>query len=229
MKLFRWSSPETIASDLDLVQAKTVVPHEDRIDNVLAAAKLVGLPLSNVSVFGDRSIKGARTVDDTILKEEELAAPYEYTPEQIMKDPAYLYFTSGTTGRKKVVIMTQRVLMTCMLLTDNWDFADFNILAYIEFHHASLLVTIMHIAVYYGRTAYIMAHYNFRGLCKAIEKYKINFAATQPYIVAVLAKDSIAHEYDLSSLKLFVCCGAALDKSITAVATDRLGLKIINA
>ncbi|KAI8084043.1 uncharacterized protein B0P05DRAFT_570449 [Gilbertella persicaria] len=222
------SSPERIASDFDIARPKLVVAHIDTIDSVLAAAKIYGLDESHILIFGDTDMKGARTVDATLLSGDELATPYEYTPEQIGNDPAYLYFTSGTTGRKKAVKVTQRMIITSLILIEEFSLPSANMLAYTEFHHASSLLTAIHQPLYCGITVYVMPHFTFIGICEAIQKYKIAFMVAQPYIVSSMAKDKIAAEYDFSSLQCIMCCGAALDQNITLTAKERLGLNVIN-
>ncbi|KAI9477859.1 MAG: hypothetical protein EXX96DRAFT_228449 [Benjaminiella poitrasii] len=223
------STPEKIATDLTTVQAKLVIAHKDTLKSVLAAAKSYGLSESNVLVFGDIATKGVRTVNETILEGDELAEPYKYTPEEIMNDPAYLYFTSGTTGAKKAVKLTQHNMICCLTFKTDWPFDDVNILAYTEYHHVSSLITAIHFAIYAGYTTYVMAHYSLRAFCEAVEKYKINLTITQPFIVSALAKDSLVEDYDISSLKVVLCCGAALDNSVTLTVRERIGLLIINA
>lgn len=223
------STPEMIASDLDVVQPKLLISHKDTLDSALAAAKIFGLPESHILMFGDYSIKGIRTVEETLLSGSELAKPYTYTSQELVESPAYLYFTSGTTGRKKAVIITQSCMSASLHFKDSWPFENMNALAYTEYHHASSLVANMHFFIYFGVTSYVMAHYSLENLCSVVEKYKINMTTTQPYIISALAKDDIANQYDLSSLKFVLCCGAALDNTVTHTVMDRLGIHIFNA
>ncbi|KAI8966944.1 hypothetical protein BDF20DRAFT_830552 [Mycotypha africana] len=220
--------PDKIAEDLDTVQAKLIITHKDNLTNVLAGANIFGMHESRIITFGNVSVHGLSTVDDTILSKEEYAEPMTFTEDQLKNDPAYLYFTSGTTGRKKAVIMTQGGLLASMHVMEDWDVYEINLLAYTEFHHASSLLIVLHLAIIFGYTCYVVSHYDIRTLCEAIEKYKIHVTATQPYILAAFAKDRVAEEYDLSSLKLVVSAGAALDNSVTLLAKERLGLTVIN-
>ncbi|KAI8637517.1 hypothetical protein BD408DRAFT_486165 [Parasitella parasitica] len=222
------SSVDLIAADLDIVQAKILIVHWDTLENSLAAAKIVGLPESNILVFGDLGFNNVRTVNETILKGNELAKPVEFSEQEMMNNPAYLYFTSGTTGRKKAVMITQNNILNSMFLKDDWSIENLHILAYTEYHHASSLFVVMHLSLYLGFTTFVMAHYTFPKLCAAIEKFKIKFMATQPFIISALAKDGVANEYNLSSLKYVVCGGAPLDNSVTLTVKKRLGLSILN-
>jgi acyl-coenzyme A synthetase/AMP-(fatty) acid ligase len=218
-----------IAADLDTVQPKILISHKDTLDSALAAAKIYGLPESHILMFGGYSMKGIRTVDDTILSGNELATPYAYTTQEIAESPAYLYFTSGTTGNKKAVIITQKTIAVVLHFKDDCPYENMNALAYTEYHHASSLVANMHLFILFGVTTFVMAHYSLHNLCRAVETFKINMTTTQPYIISALAKDEIADQYDLSTLKVVLCCGAALDNSVTRAVMNRLGIAIFNA
>lgn len=222
------SSPESIASDLDIVKPSILIAHPETLDNVLEAAKIYGLDESNVLVLGNQDIKGIKAVDTTLLGGSELATPYRYTSEEITKDPAYLYFTSGTTGRKKAVIITQYMLINYLTLVDKLDLPVATYLGYTEFHHASSLLIVMHQCLFMGSPVYVMPHYSFDKFCTAIEKYQINMMVIQPYILSALARDDVTSKYNLSSLKAVICCGAALDQSITLTVKEKLGLSVFN-
>ncbi|KAI8352448.1 hypothetical protein EDC96DRAFT_567073 [Choanephora cucurbitarum] len=222
------SSPANIASDLDIVKPKAVIAHPETLDNVLEAVKIYGLDQSNVLVLGSQDIKGIRAVDTTLLGGDELATPYNYTPEEIVNDPAYLYFTSGTTGRKKAVIITQYMLINYLTLIDEIQIPIANMLGYTEFHHASSVLISMHQCLFMGSPVYVMPHYSFDKLCAAIEKYQINMMVLQPYILSALAKEQVTSKYNLTSLKSVICCGAALDKSVISTVKERLNLDVFN-
>ncbi|KAI8966949.1 hypothetical protein BDF20DRAFT_918033 [Mycotypha africana] len=217
-----------IAHDLNVVQAKVVVTHKDNYAKVLEACACAHLPKTNVVVFGDAAVGGLRTVHDTLLSKQELAEPMTFTADQLANDPAFLYFTSGTTGDKKAVIITQRIVMANLAIKKEWPFDDINILAYTEFHHASSLLTAMNFAFQNGATVYVMPHYTLRRFCEALEKYSIHLTNTQPYIIAALTKEKVAEEYDLSSLSYAICCGAALDHSVTLAAKEKIGLRVFD-
>jgi acyl-coenzyme A synthetase/AMP-(fatty) acid ligase len=213
---------------LEVVKAKYLIAHVETLDRALAAAKIHGLPESNILIFGDTGAPDCiRCVDGTLLDGEELGTPIEYTKEEIMNDPAFLYFTSGTTGRKKAVMVTQYAICSSVHMKD-WPYHNVNILSYTEFHHASALLTTMHLPIYFGSTSFIMAHYSLRNFCAAVQNHQIHMTTTQPYVISALANNEITKEYDISSLKGVVCGGAALDNSITRLAKEKLGLPVLN-
>lgn len=213
---------------MEVVQAKYLIAHVETLEKALAAAKIYGLSEANILVFGDTgAIDTIRCVDDTLYSSEELGTPIEYTKEEIMNDPVYLYFTSGTTGRKKAVMVTQYSALSCIHMKD-WPYENANILSYTEFHHASALITTTHFPMFFGSTSFIMAHYSLRNFCAAIQTHEIHMTTTQPYVISALANDKIPKEYDISSLAGVLCCGAALDISIVHLAKEKLNLPVLN-
>lgn len=208
------------------VQAKFLISHEETIDKALAAAKIAGITESNIVIFGKTGIQGIRAVDDTLLKGDEEAEPLKYTSEQMQNDPAVLYFTSGTTGRKKAVIRTQINLLFSMVKKNiNTNSV---VLSYLDFNHSTSLVAIMLISLYYGCTNHLLNHYSFRGLCSAIERYKSTYISCAPYVISSLVKDPIAREYDISSLNMLGSCGAVLKKAVIEDAKNELGIIVLD-
>lgn len=217
---------EDIIYDIKTVQAKYMITHVDVIDKALLAAKEAGIDTSNIVVFGDTSVQGIRAVDDTLLKGDQEGEPLTFTAEQMQNDPSVLYFTSGTTGRKKAVIRTQNNLLysTFKLNVD----PSCVVVSYLDFNHSTSLVSILLMAPYYGCTNYLLNHYSFRDLCAAVEKYKPRFITCAPYVVSSLMKDSITKEYDISSLQMIGCSGALLKHSVILEAHKQLGIAVLN-
>lgn len=89
----------TAASCLETVQAKIIVAHPDTLSRAQEAAKLAGIPIKNILVFGD-------SANDVFWNHQDVITPVKYTEEQLDRLPCFLYFTSGTTGKKKAVIIT---------------------------------------------------------------------------------------------------------------------------
>ncbi|GAN10824.1 phenylacetyl- protein [Mucor ambiguus] len=220
------SMVEDIAYDIKTVQAKYLITHVDIIDKALLAAKEAGIDEANIVVFGDASVQGIRAVNDTLLKGEQEAEPFKFTAMQMQNDPAVLYFTSGTTGGKKAVVRTQNNLLYRMIRSRAT--ASSVVVTYLDFNHSTSLVTVLLMAPYYGYTSYLLNHYSFRGLCAAIERYKPNFITCAPYVVMSLIKDSIAKEYDISSLKTIGCSGALLKQDVILKAHKQLGIVVLN-
>ncbi|KAK4511200.1 uncharacterized protein ATC70_012414 [Mucor velutinosus] len=220
------SMVEDIVYDIRTVQAKYMITHVDVIDRALLAAREAGIDKSNIVIFGDTEVQGVRAVNDTLLRDNQEAEPLMFTAEQMQNDPAVLYFTSGTTGRKKAVIRTQNNLLYSAFKS-NIDTSAV-VVSYLDFNHSTSLVSILLMAPYYGYTNYLLNHYSFRNLCAAIEKYKPSFITCAPYVVSSLMKDSIVKEYDISSLKIIGCSGALLKQNVILKAHKQLGIVVLN-
>jgi long-subunit acyl-CoA synthetase (AMP-forming) len=91
-------TPKELAYQLEMTNAKVLIAHATNIDSALAAAKLVGLPKSNVFVFGNQAAQGCLPYTQVFLGERR-ANPVELSAEETKETVAYLCFSSGTTGK----------------------------------------------------------------------------------------------------------------------------------
>ncbi|KAL9539933.1 hypothetical protein MBANPS3_009978 [Mucor bainieri] len=133
----------------------------------------------------------------------------------------------GTTGRKKAVVKTHNNLLHSTIRTTTVN-PSVAMLSYLNFYHATALVTVLLMAPYYGCTYHLLNHYSFPGLCAAIEKYKPVFITCAPYVVSSLLKDNIAKEYDISSLKSISSSGSHLKQSVILEAYKQLGIAVLS-
>lgn len=82
-------------------KAQYVVAHPFNLDTALAAAKLVGIPSSNVwSIIKDPRNR-APEWKSVIVNSKDEAEPIKFTQEQCKNTLAYVCFSSGTTGNTK--------------------------------------------------------------------------------------------------------------------------------
>jgi 4-coumarate--CoA ligase len=100
------SDVESTVSCLKTVDAKIIIAHPDTLDRAIKAAEIAGITTENVFVLGKNDIDGTRCVENAFWDHEELAVPVTYTKEELATTPCYYYFTSGTTGKKKAVVLT---------------------------------------------------------------------------------------------------------------------------
>ena len=69
-------------------------------------------------------------------------------------------------------------------------------------------------AISLGETLVLMQRFDFEGMLKAVERYKITYMPVSPPLVVALAKSELVNKYDLSSLRLLGCGGAPLGKEV---------------
>jgi len=83
---------------LEQTKAKIVIASEETLAVALEAAKLAGIPKSNVLVFGNREVNGTQPYTNVLMADYEMEA-VEYSYEEACNTIAYLCFSSGTTGK----------------------------------------------------------------------------------------------------------------------------------
>lgn len=93
-----------ILHQLTLTKAKVIIGHPDNIDRVLVAASQAGVPQSHIFVLGSHEIKGCQSF--RVLLGKRIGEITKLTAEESKTTPAYLCFSSGTTGQSKGVITT---------------------------------------------------------------------------------------------------------------------------
>ncbi|CAO3626134.1 unnamed protein product [Mucor fragilis] len=220
---------ESAAVCLSTVDAKIIIASVETIDNVLKAAKIAGVPSSNIFVFGDEDVQGCLSFNKTFMDHDEKVVPTVWAPEELATAPCYLCFTSGTTGKKKAVTLTHKSLTSALLLKEDWKFDKVNMLTHTDFHHVSALLITIHMNLFHGCTTYILKKYTFEKMLLAIQDCKIHVMATQPWIAAAMAKEPILDEYDLSSFQLAVVGGSCIDKAVCMTFHKRLNAAIVSA
>jgi acyl-coenzyme A synthetase/AMP-(fatty) acid ligase len=86
-----------LVHQLEMTKAKLLIAHPSNVDTAVKAAMTVGLPKSNILLFGDKSVDGLLTFRQALFSERR-AAPVEIKPHEVRTRVAYLCFSSGTTG-----------------------------------------------------------------------------------------------------------------------------------
>jgi acyl-CoA synthetase (AMP-forming)/AMP-acid ligase II len=90
-----------LEKQLIVSKAKYLIAHPFNLDTALAAAKLVGIPSSNVwSIIKDPKNR-APDWRSIILNGKDEADPIRFTVEQSKNALAYICFSSGTTGNTR--------------------------------------------------------------------------------------------------------------------------------
>lgn len=95
---------QEILHQLTLTKAKVIIAHADNIDRVLAAASKAGVPRSHIFILGPQEIKGCLSF--RVLLGKRRGEITKLTAEESKTMPAYLCFSSGTTGQSKGVMTT---------------------------------------------------------------------------------------------------------------------------
>ncbi len=145
--------------------------------------------------------------------EEFLQKGSEKEPDVVVKaeDLSDLWYTSGTTGAPKGIMLTHRNILTCtqFLLCDVYDIGpDDKLLTVGALSHAGS-VRILPFMVR-GGTNYLHTHFDPGRALKEIQDSRITDVSTVPTILIGLMDSPDRPRYDLSSLKRITYAGAPM-------------------
>ncbi|KAM5571723.1 4-coumarate--CoA ligase-like 9 [Rosa sericea] len=136
-------------------------------------------------------------------------------------DTAAILFSSGTTGRVKGVVLSHRNFIALIAgmhaLRMEPDPAEpvvhpVSMFTLPLFHVFGFFMLIR--AVSGGETLVLTERFDFEGMLKAVERFKVTYMPVSPPLIVALTKSELTQKYDLSSLRLLGCGGAPLGKDV---------------
>ncbi|KAB1217320.1 4-coumarate--CoA ligase-like 9 [Morella rubra] len=138
-------------------------------------------------------------------------------------DSAAILYSSGTTGRVKGVLLTHQNLIALIAgffqLRPEWDKNEtqpkphpVSLFTLPLFHVFGFFMLVRAVAM--GETLVLMERFDFQGMLRAVEKYRVTYMPVSPPLVVMLAKSDLVMKYDLSSLQLLGCGGAPLGMEV---------------
>ncbi|CDH52778.1 phenylacetyl-ligase [Lichtheimia corymbifera JMRC:FSU:9682] len=219
-----------ILHQLTLTKAKVIIGHPDNIDRVLAAASQAGVPQPHIFVLGSHEIKGCQSF--RVLLGKRRGEITKLTAEESKTTPAYLCFSSGTTGQSKGVITTHANISVNILQYLAIDGKVINskkdsTIIMLPMFHIMTLSNILHTSIYTGTTLYVLKRYELERVCALIESKRVPFAYMVPPVLLQIAKDPVAQKYDLSSLKWINSAAAPLGTELVELLKKRLPTTIV--
>ncbi|KAL0094911.1 hypothetical protein J3Q64DRAFT_1694450 [Phycomyces blakesleeanus] len=203
--------PENVIKDIMLVRPKIIIAHKETLETVKVAANAINLEYSRILIFGDETVDGFAPFRSVLMNHSTLATQVKLTLDELSTKPAYLYFTSGTTGTRKAVIITHDNVVITFCAKQIWLTYETRYLSYTNNAHASALIVAMSNCVKNGVQTYLLKDFTLQRLCEAIQQYKIQVFATQPWVSAALTRERFVSNYDLSSLEYAISAGSPLD------------------
>ncbi|KAJ4959892.1 hypothetical protein NE237_019802 [Protea cynaroides] len=135
-------------------------------------------------------------------------------------DSAAILYSSGTTGRVKGVVLTHRNLISliagfhaALLETDEENRTQrVSLITMPLFHVFGLFMCVRSVAL--AETVVLMDRFEFEGMLRAIEAYKVAFMPVSPPLVVAMTKLEVVEKYDLSSLQWMGSGGSSLGKEV---------------
>lgn len=132
--------------------------------------------------------------------------------------PAFVLYSSGTTGRVKAVVITHRNLISMMAnikarYDEEQDMYHQVVLLLLPLFHVFGLSTLVR-CIILGDTAVLMNRFDFIEMLRNIGKYFITIIPVSPPLIAAMVKLDLVAKFNLSSLERVACGGAPLGRDL---------------
>ncbi|KAI8817136.1 uncharacterized protein EV422DRAFT_255584 [Fimicolochytrium jonesii] len=212
--------------DSGAVALITIASH---VPIALEAAKKVNIPQSRVFTLGVEKSSQLKSIRDISTTDYKLPSQL-LTDEEVRTTPAYLCYSSGTSGRSKGVQTTHynMVANVAQITSVSSDLAyvipnEHNAwTGVLPFYHIYGLNLSLHTALSLRIPVVVFAKFDLLEFLSALQKYKVTMAHIVPPIMIGLAKHPAVAKFDITSLRFLMSGAAPLDAETCVAVTHRL-------
>ncbi len=172
-----------------------------------AEALIQAYPFERVfSYFGTLNVKDSKPY------EALLQGPADLIPDSLHpqpNEPLIIIFTSGTTGKPKGAVITQKITSTMAKATvEAWGLtADDKAIINLPTSHVGGTHDLLAVQLYAGATGVLMPTFDPKQMLEFIGKYKITYFGGVPTMFRMMFKMVNVQDYDVSSVKLIIVSG----------------------
>lgn len=156
----------------------------------------------------------------------------ESAPCDPMEDIALLLYTAGTTGKSKGVIETHFNLVFNSLTHTHafraWGDREVNFAIMPMFHTAGYFLHLLPV-IYQGGTVIPIPMFDIKDAFRVIQTYGVNVIFAPPTLfIALMSQEKLIEEYDLTSLKVSIGCGAPVPVAVQENWFKFSGVRLVN-
>lgn len=199
---------------------------------LVSDAKLFA-PLASADYLADFKVIYADGAHGTVAVEDEIksALPLTNIHPTVGADPAYLVYTSGTTGYPKGVLHAQQALLGRLPAATNWfafkpDSRD-RIMHSGKFNWTYVLGTAMMDPLYQGKTVVVYEGENSpERWLELIKQHSCNVFIGVPTIFRQILQKTQASSTSVPTLTHAMCAGEHLTDEVLGQWTERFGFPI---
>lgn len=144
------------------------------------------------------------------------------------EDSAYIFYTSGTTGNPKGVLLSHRnVLADVDGVTRALNLEEnMTALIFLPLFHVNAMISCM-FALGIGLQIVLRRQFSASEFWEVVDKYKVNFWSAVPAVYQILLTDPGRQKCDLSSLQFGICGAAPLTEETMKSFQDTFGIPIV--
>ncbi|SEH17238.1 acetyl-CoA synthetase [Natronorubrum sediminis] len=215
--------PDALSFRLEDSETVAFVAHDDSLEALRTVAPDIGV-LETTLVVGDESLTDEETAFWDALEGQPSTFETVSTPAD---DPAMMIYTSGTTGNPKGVIHPHRSMLGALpaVLLGQYNLqvrADDVNRTVVEWSWIGSLYLSLFPALYFGTPTVIDASGEFdpEREFELIDRYDVTTTGGPATALRMLVHSESADRYDLSSVRVIVQGGEALDRDTATRLTD---------
>ncbi|PHH80838.1 hypothetical protein CDD83_3660 [Cordyceps sp. RAO-2017] len=213
-------------------EAKAIFTCASLLDNALAVARTLGIPEDRVFLLptpGAAAHSGRAasvpTVDDLAAEGRGLA-PVErprWIRGQAARQPAFLSYSSGTSGLPKAVIISHRNVIANIVqlcLPEVGTRRQLGIrtqtsLGVLPFTHIYGLVMVSLVAHYRGDQIVVLPKFDLAAVLAAVQRFRIEeLKVVPPILIQISRRPELCAKYDLSSIRWLFSGAAPLGSEV---------------
>ncbi|KDE04365.1 hypothetical protein MVLG_05244 [Microbotryum lychnidis-dioicae p1A1 Lamole] len=223
-------TPNELAHQINISDADLLLVGSNLVDVAKKAVQEAGLKESQIFVLpgvdGKINLQGLESYEVLIGSGKgfkQLKVPDIYAP-------AYLPFSSGTTGRGKgVAVSTFNITSVSLQLRQVKGLFDGPevVIGVLPLYHIYGLIVLLHQTLLNGGTIVLLTKFDLPLFLESVQRYKATVALLVPPIALALAKHPIVDKFDLSSLRWIMSGAAPLSADLQTVLERRLKHKTL--
>ncbi len=143
-------------------------------------------------------------------------------------DLAYIFYTSGTTGNPKGVLLSHKNVFADIKSFQDAVNPDDNhrILIFLPLFHVNAMLTSTS-TLEKGGAVVLRRQFNAREFWKVVENFKVNFFSAVPAVYTVLLNLPRKREYDMSSVQFGICGAAPMPVETFKAFEKTFGIPIV--
>ena len=206
--------------------ARTIVVHEDFIPVIDSIRD--GLPaMRDYVAVSAGPVEGYLDYEDLL----RAASPEHYVDPLMREDDvAELFYTSGTTGKPKGVMLSHRNLYAnAVNFLLSLDLKSTDVLLHtIPLFHVNGWGT-PHALTYVGGTHVVIPRFDARRVLELVEREKVSMCCMVPTMVNALVNTPEIASRDLASLKKLVVGGASSPEALVEAVEQKIGCTYIGS